>query len=98
MLQAPRRRGDLGAAIVRRTDADVMHLVMQQPFHVGHLVDDPELADLAVVNPLPPFDILLDVVEQIVHWPERPGEPGPVLLCSCACAHRAASRIWYASA
>lgn len=74
------RRSGLVPAIVRRTHPNHVHQVMKQGLHVSHLVDDSQLANLAMMKSLVPLDVLLNVVKQIVHGAQRPGEPLAILL------------------
>lgn len=77
---AARGRSDLISAIMRRSHTDLMHKVMNEVFHVRHLVDDSKLADLAAMSSLPSLNILLDVMEEVVHRTERSRQSLAVLL------------------
>lgn len=80
LQRAARRRSDLIPAIMRRSHTDFVHEVMNEVFHVRHLVDDSELTDLAAMSSLPALNILLDMMEEIVHRAERSRQALPVLL------------------
>ena len=62
------------AAIMRGTNPHIVQQMVDQVFHLGHLVDDPEVSNLAMVIPRPAGDILFHMMKEWVQISQSSGE------------------------
>ncbi len=68
------------AAIMRGTNPHIVQQVVNQIFHLRHLVDDPQVSDLAMMISRPAGHILLHMVKERVEISQGSGESRLVTL------------------
>lgn len=64
----------MAASIVRGAYTSIMQQMMKQGFDLAHLVDDPQVSNLAMVIPRPAGHILLHMVEERIKISQRSSE------------------------